>query len=69
VVNSLNLLVAVQGLTLPDGEPWYDLTSHRFFFTPEDLAAAKRSQSPGSGAGSELPCVLPLPPFIVIRIT
>jgi hypothetical protein len=45
LVNSLNLLVAVQGLNLPEGEQWFDLASSRFFMSPEDLAAAKKAQT------------------------
>ena len=48
LVSSLNTLVAVQGLNLPEGEPWYDIMSQRFFFSPEDLAVAKKAQAAGS---------------------
>jgi len=50
VVNSLNLLVGCQGLTFNDTESSYDLRAGRFFFTPEDLAAARKLQ-PVAGDG------------------
>jgi hypothetical protein len=54
LVNSLNVLVVVQGHNAPDvsnGESFYDLAYLRFFCTPEDYKAGlKLGSSPSTGA-------------------
>merc|ERR1712227_333080 len=52
VVNSLNTLYAVQGHTLDSNEFFPDVTSNRFFFSPEDVAAGKRLEAQLRGNSS-----------------